>query len=63
MSAVLPPVLAKDALLCTEGTSVYQALAKTAGIEHHVLITSRGIRIKAKKGFSLSIMSMPMTVV
>jgi len=48
VGAVLKPVLAKDALLCTDGASVYRALAKTEGIEHHALIVSQGIRVKEK---------------
>ena len=48
VGAVLKPVLAEDALLCTDGATVYRALAKTEGIEHHALIASQGIRVKEK---------------
>lgn len=48
VGAVLKPVLAEDALLCTDGATVYRALAKTEGIEHHALIANQGIRIKEK---------------
>jgi len=48
VGAVLKPVLAEDALLCTDGATVYKALAITEGIEHHALITSQGERVKEK---------------
>lgn len=48
VGAVLKPVLAEDALLCTDGSTVYKALAKSAGIEHHALIASEGKRVKEK---------------
>jgi len=48
VGAVLKPVLAEDALLCTDGATVYKALAKTEGIEHHALIASQGERVKEK---------------
>ena len=48
VGAVLKPVLAEDALLCTDGATVYKALAKSEGIEHHALIASQGARVKEK---------------
>ena len=48
VGTVLKPVLAEDALLCTDGATVYRALARTEGIEHHALIARQGIRVKEK---------------
>jgi transposase-like protein len=48
VGAVLKPVLAEDALLCTDGSTAYKALAKSEGIEHHPLIASQGERVKEK---------------
>lgn len=48
VGAVLKPVLAEDALLCTDGSPVYRALARTEGIEHHAVIASQGERVKEK---------------
>ena len=48
VGAVLKPVLAEDALLCTDGSTVYKALALSEGIEHHALVASKGERVKEK---------------
>ncbi len=48
VGAVLKPVIAEDAILCTDGATVYNALAKSEGIEHHALIASQGERVKEK---------------
>jgi len=45
---VLKPVLAEDALLCTDGSTVYKALALSEGIEHHALVVSKDERVKEK---------------
>ena len=46
VGAVLTPVLASDALLCTDGARVYRALAEHEGIEHRALMTSQRERVK-----------------
>jgi transposase-like protein len=48
VGAVLKPVIAEDAILCTDGATVYKALAKSEEIEHHALIASQGERVKEK---------------
>jgi len=47
ISAVLAPLIDKDAILCTDGASVYSAFAKREGIRHEAIRTkgprSRGV--------------------
>lgn len=46
VAQVLKPILAKDALLCTDGAAAYELFAKDAKIEHKALITSKGKHVK-----------------
>lgn len=43
--AVVDPILAKDAVLCTESNSVMMAAARKLGVEHHPVNVSAGIRV------------------
>ena len=44
--AVLAPVLAPDALLCTDGSSALAAAARQIGVEHHPLNMTSGARVQ-----------------
>lgn len=44
--AVLPTVMAVDAVLCTDGSAMLAAAARDLGLEHHGLNTLRGERIR-----------------
>jgi len=44
--ASLAPVLATDAVLCTDGSSAMAAAASAMGIEHHALNMSAGTRVR-----------------
>jgi transposase-like protein len=46
VAEVLKPIIAKDALLCTDGASAYELFAKAEKIEHKALITSKGEHVK-----------------
>ena len=45
LSAALKPVLAKDAVLCTDGSPALAAAARNLGVEHHAVNLSAGIRV------------------
>lgn len=45
VAAVLKPLLAEDAILCTDGSGSLAAAAKEIGIEHHALNLTAGIRV------------------
>lgn len=45
VSAVLKPLLAQDAVLCTDGSGSLAAAARDIGIEHHALNFTAGIRV------------------
>lgn len=45
VSAVLKPLLARDAVLCTDGSGSLAAAARDLGIEHHALNFTAGIRV------------------
>ena len=45
IAETLGPVLAKDAILCTDGLNSYKAFSKKAGVEHKPLNLSAGIRV------------------
>lgn len=45
LSAALRPVLAKDAVLCTDGSLALAAAAREIGVEHHAVNLSAGIRV------------------
>ena len=42
LAAVLVPVLATDAVLCTDGSAALAAVARHIGIEHHAINASKG---------------------
>lgn len=43
--AALKPVLAKDVVLCTDGSKALAAAARDLGVEHHAVNLSAGIRV------------------
>lgn len=45
LSAALKPVLAKDAVLCTDGSPALSAAARDIGVEHHAINLSAGIHV------------------
>lgn len=45
LSAALKLVLAKDAVLCTDGSPALAAAARDIGVEHHAVNLSAGIRV------------------
>lgn len=45
LGAALKPVLGEDALLCTDGSSAFKAMAKDAGIPHQPVNIQAGIRV------------------
>ena len=45
LSAALKPVLAKDAVLCTDGSPALSAAARDIGVEHHAVNLSAGIHV------------------
>ena len=44
--AALAPVLSSDAILCSDGGGALAAVARTLGIEHHVLNMSKRVRVQ-----------------
>lgn len=46
ISAVLAPLIEKDAILCTDGASVYRRVARTLGLTHRAINVQRGIRVR-----------------
>jgi transposase-like protein len=45
IAAVLQPLVDKDAVLCTDGASVYKAVARTLGLTHRAINAAKGIRV------------------
>ena len=45
ITAVLRPLIAQDAILCTDGARVYQAFARLTGIAHRPINVKQGIRV------------------
>jgi len=45
LAAVLQPVLAADAVLCTDGSAALAAAARHIGVEHHAINASIGLRL------------------
>lgn len=43
LAAVLQPVLATDAVLCTDGSAALAAAARLLGVEHHAINASAGV--------------------
>lgn len=46
VSAVLAPLIEKDAILCTDGAAVYRRVARELGITHRAINVQRGIRVR-----------------
>jgi transposase-like protein len=45
IAAVLRPLVDKDAILCTDGARVYQAVARDIGLTHRAINVQQGIRV------------------
>lgn len=45
VTAVLGPLIDKDAILCTDGARIYQTFARTTGIAHRAVNVQQGIRV------------------
>lgn len=45
ITAVLQPLIDKDAILCTDGAAVYKAFAKATGITHRPVNIAQGIHV------------------
>ena len=45
ITAVLRPLIDKDAILCTDGARIYQAFARLTGITHRPINVKQGIRV------------------
>ena len=45
IAAVLRPLVDKDAILCTDGARVYQAVARAMGLAHRAINVQQGIRV------------------
>ena len=45
ITAVLRPLVDKDAILCTDGARVYQTVARTLGLAHRAINAQQGIRV------------------
>ena len=45
---ILKPLLPPDIILCTDGASAYNIVARHIGVEHHQVNTIRGIRVVRK---------------
>lgn len=45
ITAVLRPLVDKDAILCTDGARVYQTVARTLGLTHKAINVQQGIRV------------------
>ena len=45
ITAVLRPLIDKDAILCTDGARVYQAFARLTGIAHRPINVRQGVRV------------------
>lgn len=46
VSAVLAPLIEKDAILCTDGASVYRSVARRLGLTHRAINVQRGIHVR-----------------
>jgi len=46
LAACLPPVLARNVLLATDGAAAYRVFAKATGIKHRAVNLRRGIRVR-----------------
>lgn len=46
IAAALGPLVEKDAVLCTDGATVYQAATRLLGLRHEAVNLTRGIRVK-----------------
>jgi transposase-like protein len=45
ITAVLNPLIDKDAILCTDGAVIYQKVARTMGVTHRAVNVQKGIRV------------------
>lgn len=45
IAAVLRPLIDRDAILCTDGARVYQAVARALGLAHRAINVQQGIRV------------------
>ena len=45
VQAALAPLLPKDTVLCTDGSTTLASAARALGVEHHGVNVSRGIRV------------------
>ncbi len=45
ITSVLRPLIEQDAILCTDGASVYQKVARTLGVTHRAINVQQGIRV------------------
>lgn len=45
ITAVLRPLVDKDAILCTDGARVYQTVARDIGLTHRAINVQQGIRV------------------
>jgi transposase-like protein len=45
ITSVLRPLIDQDAILCTDGASVYQKVARTMGLTHRAINVQKGIRV------------------
>ncbi len=45
ITAVLRPLVDKDAILCTDGARVYKTVARTLGLTHRAINVQQGIRV------------------
>ena len=48
IAAALQPLVDKDAILCTDGATVYQSVARTLGLTHRAVNVRQGIRVVDK---------------
>lgn len=46
VSAVLAPLIQKDAILCTDGALVYRSVARALGLTHRAINIQRGIHVR-----------------
>lgn len=45
LSAALKPFVARDVVLCTDGSKAFAGAARELGVEHHAINLSAGIRV------------------
>lgn len=53
ITAVLQPLIDKDAILCTDGARVYQTFARLTGITHCPINVQQGIRVVVDGAFHI----------